>query len=421
MVWHSRGPVWTISGHSGRSFARFGGVKYPGVVVLLAACSFQASPAQTAPADGSSGGSGVDAMGPPPPSDVPACFGHGLVQLCLDSMPTQAVALPGAMNPLDTSVTDSCTAIVAQNNGPELCVIAGRTVTVSGSFAAIGARPLVLLASDAVNVMNTLDVSSTRTGSRTGAGANDTACPAGTNGKNDSGGGGGGAGGSFGTVGGTGGLGDRNNNLPPIGTAAGGTPGAALPAPAVLRGGCKGSLGGEGIDSDTSPTGGVGGDGGGAVYLIAVNSIMIAGNGNIFASGAGGSVSPVAAGHEQGGGGGGGGGMIGLDAPAIQIQGRIAANGGAGAGGGGNVGGVSGGDGTTMMWDMRAHGGSGDKTPGAGMSAGDGADGSTIGATNLDGNPGDAAGGGAGGGLGLVWTWGAVTGGSMISPEPVKH
>jgi hypothetical protein len=42
-------------------------------------------------------------------------------------------------------------------------------------------------------------------------------------------------------------------------------------------------------------------------------------------------------------------------------------------------------------------------------------------ATNLDGNPGDAAGGGAAGGLGLVWTWGTVSGGTMISPAQLNH
>jgi hypothetical protein len=55
------------------------------------------------------------------------------------------------------------------------------------------------------------------------------------------------------------------------------------------------------------------------------------------------------------------------------------------------------------------------------LSAGDGADGSAVSPTNLDGTIGDAAGGGAGGGLGLVWTWGTVSGGTMISPAPVKH
>jgi hypothetical protein len=396
------------------------------VVVWFAGCSFRASPAQSVPSDGSDrgsdagGGSGIDAT-QPPLIDGAVCFGNGVVRVCLDAVPTKAVTLPGAMNPLDTGIDDNCTTIWPQTAGPALCVIAGMTVTVSGSFAATGARPLVLIGVDAVTVSATLDVSSKIAGGvRRGAGANDSACAVGTNGKNDSGGGGGGAGGSFGTSGGAGGTGDLNNNHPPAGTATGGAPGAAQPAPAVLRGGCKGSFGGDGGDTPATQTGGVGGDGGGAVYLIAGNTITITGAGGVFASGAGGAVAAGTAGLEQGAGGGGSGGMIVLDAPALQVQGRIAANGGAGAGGGADIGGMPGGDGTTTMWDKRAPGGNGDKNPAG--DAGDGADGSTINmATNLGAASADAGGGGAAGGLGLVWTWGTVTGGTMVSPAPVKH
>jgi hypothetical protein len=413
-----------ISRDPGRTFATVGAVKSVGLAAMLAACNFQASSAVITPADGSStpgpgsdAGSGVDTPGPPP-IDALVCFGRGVVRVCFDAAPTQAVTLPGSQNPLDTSVDTSCTVIVTQSGGPELCVIAGKTVTVSGSFAAIGARPLVLLGTDAVNVTNALDVSSTR-GGRHGAGANAAACPAATTGKNDSGGGGGGAGGSFGTVGGSGGLGDRNNNLPPTGTAAGGTPGAAQATPPVLRGGCKGTSGGDGADTDAGHIGGAGGDGGGAVYLIAGATITI--SGSVFASGAGGSVAPGSAGFEQGGGGGGSGGMIVLDAPTIQVPGRIAANGGAGAGGGASNGGAPGDDGSTAMWDKRAQGGGGARNAGPNNDGGDGAPGSTFNAaTSMDGGIGDAAGGGGGGGLGLVLTWGNVTG-TMISPTPIGH
>jgi hypothetical protein len=112
--------------------------------------------------------------------------------------------------------------------------------------------------------------------------------------------------------------------------------------------------------------------------------------------------------------------MIVLDAATIKVPGHIAANGGAGAGGGADVGGMSGGDGTTMMWDKRALGGNGDKNVGG--DAGNGADGSTINmTTNLAGGSGNPAGGGGAGGLGLVWTYGTVMGGAMISPAPVMH
>ncbi|HEU4734051.1 MAG TPA: hypothetical protein VFT22_39435 [Kofleriaceae bacterium] len=401
------------------------------VAVFLAACGFQATPLPAAPSDGSAapgGGSdaGAGSQDAPdamtaPPIDARVCFGQGVVQICLAAPPAQAVVLPGVMNPLDTSVSTSCTQIVRQAGGPELCVIAGTTVTVAASFAAIGARPLVLIGSDGITVSGTLDVSSKIAGgARKGAGANDAGCATSGNGANDSGGGGGGAGGSFGTIGGSGGVGDDNENGLPGGKATGGAPGAAQPTPAVLRGGCKGGSGGDGANTPASQHGGAGGDGGGAVYLIAGNLIAI--SGDVFASGAGGSVAAGVAGFEQGAGGGGSGGMIGLDAPVIQVQGRIAANGGAGGGGGGNVGGGLGGDGATTAWDKRAPGGKGDKSGGAGSLAGDGADGTALnGTTSLNGTLGDAAGGGGAGGLGLVWTWGALQGGAMISPAPVQR
>lgn len=146
-------------------------------------------------------------------------------------------------------------------------------------------------------------------------------------------------------------MGDLNNGNP-AGTAGGGLAGAAQALPTLLRGGCRG---GDGGSADNAHHG-TGGNGGGAVYLIARKAINILGD--VFASGAGGVTTVGNLGAEEGGGGGGTGGMIGLDAPSIQIQGHVVANGGAGGGGGG---------------------------------------------------------------LGIVWIDGAVTGGAMISPLPTQH
>jgi len=347
---------------------------------------------------------------------IGSCFGTDLLNICLTSLPTDPVTLASAASPLDTGIDTNCRQIVPQSGGPELCVISGPTVTVSGTFVAIGARPLVLIGTDTVSVSGTLDVSSTIGGPRKGAGANTGTCPTTSRGTNDSGGGGGGAGGSFGTAGGKGGTGDLNNNFPPTGTAAGGTPGAAQATPSVLHGGCAGGSGGEGDVSGGAHPGGAGGDGGGAVYLIAGHAITIPGD--IFASGAGGGVLGGSIGFEQGGGGGGAGGMIGLDAPMIGVQGHVVANGGAGGGAGGNVGGTAGADGTTLGWNVRAAKGTGDPTG----PAGDGAQGTAINATDsLDGGRSDAGGGGGAGGLGLVWIHGTLQGGTMISPAPVIH
>jgi len=397
-------------------------VKSLGFIVLLAGCSFHAT-GQNGPAD-DSGSTGSDGAGPGSDAavtsvDARICFGAGLLlNVCLASPPDQALSLPGSVNPLDTGVDANCQKIVPQTSGPELCVIAGKTATVSGSFVAIGKRPLVVIGADAVTVTSagTLDVSSKINPRRAGAGANTGTCTTAGAGENDEGGGGGGAGGSFGTVGGKGGTGDVNDNgTPKNGNAPGGAVGAAQPAPAILRGGCGGGAGGDGAETDATHTGGAGGDGGGAVYLIAGNTITIAGN--VFASGAGGGTTPGSAGVEQGGGGGGAGGMIGLDAPIINVPGRVVANGGGGGGGGGNSnGGAPGGDGTTTGWNTRAAGGNSD------ADAGDGADGTTFNTTtNVDGQGANGGGGGGAGGLGLVWIYNTVQGGATISPTPTTH
>jgi hypothetical protein len=388
-------------------------------VVLLAGCGFQASSSGT-PVDSNNPviidasadqGGGGDAT---PPIDARVCFGAGLVKVCLMAPPSKPVNYAGASNTIDTSNANNCTRLVPQTGGPELCVIAGTTVSVGGTVTVTGTRALVLLAAETLSVTGTLDGSSTTNTNprRTGPGANLGACnPAGTP-DNSTGGGGGGGGGSLATKGGNGGAGDQNPSGRPN-DAKGGTAGNAQGAPAVLRGGCPGGKGG---DADAQHRGGDGGAGGGAIYLIAGLSITV--SGDVFASGAGGGASNNAAGAEQGGGGGGTGGMIGLDAPAIDITAtaRVVANGGGGGGGGGlNTGGTPGGDGTTTNWNTRAAAG----TPGAGgsgTSAG-GAPGTAINLTdNINGPDGDGGAGGAGGGMGIVSYKGAMTAGTQVSP-----
>src|SRR5690606_28127761 len=126
------------------------------------------------------------------------------------------------------------------------CVIAGESITVTGTVGVMGSRPLVLVATNAIAVEGTLDAASRRVDLKRGPAANATACLAGTapTGAKD-----GGAGGSFGGKGGDGG-----------GTGKG-LAGAAI-TPTSLHGGCRGQDGG-------GANKGVGGEGGGAVYLIA--------------------------------------------------------------------------------------------------------------------------------------------------------
>jgi hypothetical protein len=410
-----------------REFVTLGAVKFLGFVVLLAACSFQASPSPGTPSDanGSGGGSDVGTGGgsdaPMPMGDANMCFGRGLLKICLMALPSQAKTLPTTGN-YDTGNMANCAQVVTQTGGPDLCVIAGTTVTVTGNFVATGSRALVLIGIDAITVadVGTLDVSSkTNGGARKGAAANTGTCSTLAHGTNDQGGGGGGAGGSLGTVGGHGGEGDGNNSAPPTGKAPGAVVGTAQAMPTFLRGGCPGSDGGDGADSNPATNaGGPGGDGGGAVYLIAGNTITIAGN--VFASGAGGGARNDGGGKEQGGGGGGTGGMIVLDAPAISVPGHVAANGGGGGGGGSlNQGGKPAGDGSTTSWDTRASAGAGD--PNNAGNGGNGASGTTFNTTNnLDGSDSVGGGGGGAGGLGVIWYYGTLTNGTMISPTPIK-
>jgi hypothetical protein len=389
-------------------------VKALATVVLLAGCDFQAGVMTPASPDASDASAAPDAAPDAPVilPDARMCFGT-LVNVCFQSLPIAAVRFEGAVPPIDTGVDASCTRIVTQTGGPSLCVIAGTSVTVSGSLVATGPRPLVLIGIETVNVPGILDVSSTAAGRR-GAGAGSGGCAMmSINGRDDAGGGGGGAGGSLGTPGGKGGTGDTNDNGLPNGQAIGGTAGLAQPTPVVLRGGCNGGQGG---DSDAMHRGGAGGLGGGAVYLIAGGALTVPGD--VFASGAGGGANPTAGGIETGGGGGGAGGMIVLEAAAIDVSGRLVANGGGGGGGGSIInGGMPGGDGTTTSWDTRASGGA----P-AGPADGPGGPGTALGLTsNLDGDPGDGGAGGGGGGLGLVWIYGPLQNGTRISPTPVKR
>ncbi|TMQ05405.1 MAG: hypothetical protein E6J90_41855 [Deltaproteobacteria bacterium] len=396
-------------------------MKRLGCIVLVMGCGFQSNGRDT-PIDGNSPGldAAADAGAADAMPDARVCFGSGLVQVCLARAPGPPITYSGTSS-LDTSRAASCTQTAPQTGGPELCVIAATSITVGGTLTVTGTRPLVLIGADSVSVLGTLDLSSTTstTPRRTGAGGNpgqplcvNPAAP-----ENDNGGAGGGAGASLGTKGGDGGTGDLNNSgTPANGSARGGVASAALGAPALLRGGCRGGNGG---DADAQHRGGAGGDGGGAVYLIAGNTITV--SGDVFASGAGGDTTPNTGGAEQGGGGGGTGGMIGLDAPTVSVSGHVVANGGGGGGGGALNGGTAGGDGTTASWNTRAASGS----PGTGGtgSVAAGAPGTAIKLVDmLKGGDADAGGGGGGGGLGIIWIDGKLDSAvMMISPAPAPH
>lgn len=297
---------------------------------------------------------------------------------------------------ITTDSSTDCDALVtglglAQNP----CVIVATTIKIDATFvyAAYGVKPLILVATDTIEVAGEITAIADRAGlaNTAGAGADPMGCalPIAAVGE------GGGAGGSFGARGGNGGTGDGG---------AGSTSAAAVASITNLRGGCAGSIGG-----GTSP--GNAGHGGGAIYLIAGTSITV--SGKINASGEGGDNGSLAG--PTGGCGGGAGGMIGLDAPSVAVSGAVFANGGGGGGGGGTT---SGGNGNDP---------SGPTTPAVGGVAGTGGGAGGAGSflTTLPGQPGATStsdsGGGGGGGTGVVKLYdgsGSMIGNDTISPPP---
>lgn len=289
----------------------------------------------------------------------------------------------------------SCTAVIpanAQTGIPELCVVAAEDITVESNsvLRATGTRPLVLLAKNNLQIVGTLDASSTRADGTTpeslGAGANPAACgPFAQAPISGVGGGGGGAGGSFVTQGGIGGTADTSQ-----GGKAGGIPNTKLEktSPAFLRGGCRGQSGGTGVGDSA---GGLGGPGGGAVYLLAKTAVRV--TGTISANGGGGAGGKM----QSGGGGGGAGGLIFLAAPEVVHRGLLTANGGGGGEGGYLVtnDGAPGADGAPTL--TSAAGGN------SSLAAGHGGAGGATNYTAPTEAGGSSSHGGGGGGGGVGW------------------
>jgi hypothetical protein len=334
-----------------------------------------------------------------PMADARLCFGDAPFTVCLAAAPTAPLTLTTAIN---TDTSNLC--VATTSGGMGFCVVAGTTITVQSegpTVRATGSKPLVLVASNSITVMSPLDVSSHHTTNpaanpETGAGADFTGCPApATNPAN----GGGGAGGSFNGVGGSGAAAARANS-------AGGAPGVAIATVTALRGGCPGQDG-EGAPADL----GKGGHGGGAVLLIAGNSINVMAE--INASGEGGRTGNR---NTSGGGGAGAGGMIVLDAHTVTNSALLLANGGGGGEGSGENG--AGADGSDPTTATAATGGSAIANGGDGgagsagiatSTGGPGLPGTVV--TNLNGG-----GGAGGGGAGIILVPTGVTLGGTLSP-----
>lgn len=375
------------------------------LLVVLAGCSFQ--PGVLPPSDGGEDAPAVDAKVVEPDAFDPRCFGKSPFTICIDPLPTEPVTLPQGVNTSSTGdpSCESIGGVVRTVTGVEACVIAGTTITAAGSIVGTyGERPLVLVATDSIEVTTSnFDITSrTRPPASDGPNANAPQCSDATtqHGESSNGGGGGGAGGSFGSRGSNGGMGSSSGGV------------AAQPETTfdVLRGGCPGGAGGRGA----GPSAAQGGSGGGAIYLVARNKISI--SGTINASGAGGHGGIGARG---GGGGGGSGGMIVLHAATLDIAptARIFANGGGGGGGAGNSTNNGGRGADALEVDE----------PAAGGSPGDiqGAEGGTGAYRNIAAGgvqPAAQGGGGGGGGVGVIRVLsGQSIPAANVSPTPILN
>jgi hypothetical protein len=379
---------------------------------LIAACSFSPSPATigggddggvaiggdgSTPRDGSGGsGATVDA--------APVCYGSGPAMTCLDSPPT--ATYPGGSMTINTNVMSmQCRDDVTLPKANAVCVIAFASIALTGTIAASGSRPLVIVSAGdfAIGSGGVVDAGSHGSGDPQAVGpAADGSCNTGLVGFH-----GGGNGGSFAGLGGGGGTPNAIDGIP------------ALPpsTPSALRGGCPG------MDGDMSP--GSHGDGGGAVALVTNATLEI--DGYVNASGAFGAGGN---GQNYGGGGGGGtGGMIELDATSVTGTGQIfAAGGGGGEGGENNNGtqtdGKAGSDPSTTSLAAGAAGGNGDTTDAGAGGNGDG----TSDVISVDGNSGQSGtgtlhvgGGGGGGSSGYLYVHGNMQLGGSTSPAATSN
>jgi len=215
---------------------------------------------------------------------------------------------------LDTSIDGNCTGgIIAQSNGPEICVARYGTITIGAKLAVTGSRAIAFVSDGALQITGTLDVSAN--GSTNGPGGGTLV--AGSDAQEGIGGGGAG----FRNAGAAGG-----DNT---GGQGGGGAGGAIVDPltrTALLGGTR---------SGTSVA--TGGGGGAAMLISCRGGVTVAASGVIDAGGGGGGggrdVLQGFVTRFYGGWGGGSGGYVVLQGTQVSILGSLYANGGGGGGG----------------------------------------------------------------------------------------
>lgn len=327
----------------------------------------------------------IECQGPPTECDV-TCDESGSTPVCmtLDAPNLGAVSFlqkpPRADRLILTSLntSDDCNDthdafydVRGQGRGfPEICVLAATEVVVSGEVTISGARALAIVGRSIVverDAVIRLDAN----GRTPGPGGYVPADGPQRGGTDSDGGGGGGMGGAGGRGGG--GNNDRGN------------PGGAVASLTRLIGGSGGGTGNN--NNDWGQGRARGGAGGGALQLVAFDSVSVAGTINIGGGGG-------AATDRDGGGGGAGGTLVIVSARDVVFLGALI-----GGGGGGGCRGQEGGEASDTT--MRASGGSNCGGQG-GVSTSDSQ--TAAGTNGLNrGTPGLEWGGGGGGGAGLLW------------------
>lgn len=311
--------------------------------------------------------------------------------IVVDSGSTGVIDTDEGTLELDGPITSLASAVVLQQGGPDLLLVAVDRLEVEsgGTLLFSGSRPIAIVSAGDVVIDGTVDIGAS--GSTGGPGSGGPGCSAGAGAPGEpqtapntgNAAGTGGGGGGFGSAGGAGARVQAAGDD----VSGGIVSGSATLEP--LRGGCPGGAGG-------TDAGGFGGGAGGALQLVAAGEIRVGPGGVLASPGGGGGGST----DEFGGGGGGGsGGALLLEAPVIAVEGAVTANGG--GGGEGTRGGDSGnpGDDGRRADAVPASGGAGGAAVGG--DGGDGAAGSIPAERGREGvNDSRSCGSGGGGGGG---------------------
>lgn len=217
-----------------------------------------------------------------------------------------------------------CDAVVSQSDGPEICVVKRKAISVAGNgkMRVRGSRALALFAADAIEVDGTIDAAAT--GAEPGPGAFLGQVVQGKRAMREVSGGGGGGGA---TAGADGGYHEYRRFLEDTAVRYdGGAAGQRSETRELVGGGGGGASGnGEG-----------GGGGGGAVALIGCTRVTLGSTSKLLLGGGGGqTVQRNGLAYCVGGSGGGAGGTLVIESPLVEIArgAGMFANGGSGANG----------------------------------------------------------------------------------------